>query len=65
MKIITIVIGDDNGKATLQSILSDGIDPALAAEACERVADSYREAAIEAEVQRRLEAAKVAGEADG
>jgi hypothetical protein len=59
MQIITIMIGEgDGGRPALQSVQSDGITPELAAEVCQRVADLYRDAAIEAEIQRRVEAAQ-------
>jgi len=58
MKIITITLSNDNGRPSLGFFHSDGVTPEMAASACKAVAAEYDKAAIEAEVQRRLEAAK-------
>lgn len=58
MQIITIILGtEDDGAPFAQVISSDGIDPADAVRACQRAVNAFQSAAIEAEVQRRVEAA--------
>ena len=59
MQTISIHMGMDNdGQPFIRIVPTDDIDPAAGVEACRTAMEVFREAATEAEVQRRLEAAQ-------
>lgn len=59
MQSITILIQQtDDGRTAIQHYVGGEIPPEIAAEACRYVATAFDGLAIEAEVQRRLEAAR-------
>jgi len=64
MHIITITIGDQDGRPQLGYFHSEGVTPAMAAAACRAIATEYDKLAIEAEVQRRLEEAQAKAAAE-
>ena len=56
MDIISIQINEGR----VQFIPSDGVTPAIGLQACEAVADAFRELLVQAEVEQRIAAAQEA-----
>jgi hypothetical protein len=54
MQIITITLDEKDGQIGVSSICSDGVTPEIGESACRFIADQFRQAAIEAEVERRI-----------
>ena len=53
MEIISITIQEQDGELRIGFTASGGVTPGLGEQACRFVGERFRQAAIEAEVQRR------------
>ena len=63
MKIITLIIAEQEGLPPVQVVPSDGVTPELGTNACRYAVRVFEAQAIEAEVQRRV-AAQTGGEGE-